>query len=328
MTGAVSTRVRLARNVCELPFPARMTPAQREALISQVSAALLASPQDGFSAVSLTDANRLEAQGLVERHLISPELAAGDKPRAVLLSRDQRLSVMVGEEDHLRIQALLPGLALETALAEAFRADTLLDGALPYAFEEERGYLTACPTNLGTGLRASVMLHLPILTETGALRAIANTAGKMGLAVRGLYGEGSKAHGALYQISNQVTLGLSEEEIVARVGSVVEQILAREAEALAAFREKSPSVFENRVWRALGLLQNARLLSAEEGIALLSDLRLGLGILPGVEEETLSALLTDIQPVQLILRAGEMLTPEARDRLRADVVRARLQNRE
>ncbi len=323
----ISTRVRLARNLRDMVFPLRMSPEQAEEMIDRLSRPLLAHKPDGFTLTRLTGDNRLEAQAMVEQHLISPELAAGHRPRGVVLSEDNRLSVMLGEEDHVRIQALGTGLCLEECLQEALRVDELLDHAVEYAFDESLGYLTSCPTNLGTGLRASVMLHLPVLTGSGGMRDIVTAAGKMGLAVRGLYGEGSEASGALYQVSNQTTLGLTEEEIVSRVNDVALHMIAQERALRLHFRKQQPSVFDDRAWRAWGLLKHARRLSGEEGMRLLSDLRLGVsGGMLTLPMETLDALLQGIQPGVLSLAAEHTLSAEERDTVRADYVRKTLED--
>ncbi|MDR3207271.1 MAG: protein arginine kinase [Oscillospiraceae bacterium] len=322
---ALSARVRLARNLKDLPFPGRMDADQAEQALARLSKPLLDGGEDGFTLLRLDDGNRLEARALVERHLISPELAGGGQPRGVALSRDGGLSVMIGEEDHLRIQAMGPGLCLTECLREAQRADGLIERQETYAFDEALGYLTACPTNLGTGLRASVMLHLPALTGSGGMRDIVAAAGKMGLAVRGLYGEGTEASGALYQVSNQITLGLSEEEIVSRVSDVTLHIIAREEALRAQYKQRRPREYEDRVWRALGALERARRLSGEEAMKLLSDLRWGVSMGDiALPLETLDTLLPGIQPGVLTLSAARPLRPAERDAARADYVRETL----
>ncbi|MDR0381985.1 MAG: protein arginine kinase [Oscillospiraceae bacterium] len=325
---AVSTRIRLARNLADVPFPDRMSDEQAEAILEKVSA-LFRPLTDGarFRTVRLTGENLLEARVLVEKHLISPEFVGSDRPHGVILSEDRGVSVMVGEEDHIRIQTIGPGLCLEERMQEAQRVDDVIDGGLPYAFDGDFGYLTSCPTNLGTALRASVMLHLPALTESnGAIRMIIAAVSKMGLAVRGLYGEGSQAQGALYQVSNQATLGLSESEIVNRVAIVVERVIDQERVLRTRFQTQRLARFQDRVWRAWGLLSHARLLSGEDAMRLLSDLRWGVaeGVLPLVPMTRLNDLLRDIQPGVLAHAAGRTLDASARDAARADTVRAAL----
>jgi protein arginine kinase len=324
---AVSTRIRLARNLADHPFPDRMSDEQAEEILEKVSG--LFQPLDAgarFHTVRLTRENRLKARVLVENHLISPEFAGSDRPHGVILSEARGISVMVGEEDHIRIQTIGPGLCLEERMQEAQRVDEIIDGGLLYAFDGDFGYLTSCPTNLGTALRASVMLHLPALTESGAIREIVTAVGKMGLAVRGLYGEGSQVQGALYQVSNQTTLGLTESEIIDRVTAVVERIVEQERALRTRFKTQRPARFQDRVWRAWGLLSHARLLSGEDAMRLLSDLRWGVaeGELPPMPMTRLNDLLRDIQPGVLANAAGRALDAGARDAARAGAVRAAL----
>ncbi len=318
----ISTRVRLARNLQDTWFPSRFTDEQSAALLDRLSKPLLDLGADHFRLIRLNGDNRMEARALVEQHLISPELASNQHPRGVVLSRDNRVSVMIGEEDHVRIQALGPGLCLDECLTNALRIDDILDQAVEFAFDETLGYLTSCPTNLGTGLRASVMLHLPLLTESGSMRDIVLAAGKMGLAVRGLYGEGTDAFGMLYQVSNQTTLGLTEEEIISRVCDIAQRIISNEYELREQYKSQQPIAFEDRVWRAWGLLNHARRLSSEEGMHLISDLRLGVSMgAYHVPVDRLDEMLTGIQPGVLILAHGQPLRSVERDTARAAYVR-------
>ncbi|MCL2747308.1 MAG: ATP--guanido phosphotransferase [Oscillospiraceae bacterium] len=323
---ALSTRVRLARNVENLFFPNRMSREMAEEAIISLSAPLLRAAGDGFTLMRLDQGNHLEARALVERHLISPELANSQRTRGVVLSVDERLSIMLCEEDHLRIQSFGSGLCLENCLREALRIDDLIGGAVAYAFDEHLGFLTACPTNLGTGLRASVMLHLPALTEAGLMRDIVAAVGKMGLAARGLYGEGSEAYGALYQMSNQITLGQNEEEIIGHVSNVALRVVDRERTLRARIKKSQTYEYEDRVWRAMGILKHARRLPGEEGMRLLSDLRWGVSMgdldLP---LSLLDELLEGIQPGVLTLGAMRPLRAAERDIARANYVRERLQ---
>lgn len=324
---AVSSRARLARNLRDFPFPNRLKGDQAEKVLDLLSSIFLnIHGGRAFRLVRLTGENRLEGRVLVERHLISPELANGGKPRGVILSGDETVSIMLGEEDHARIQVLSPGLRLQECLKEALRVDDLIDEHVSYAFHEDLGYLTACPTNLGTALRASVMLHLSALTESGAIRDVVTAAGKMGLAVRGLYGEGSQIQGSLYQVSNQSTLGLTEAEIVSRVTAVVEHIITQETTLRQVYLTQQPQHFKNRVWRAWGLLTHARLLSSEEAMTLLSDLRWGVaeGELPPVPMMQLNSLIQDIQPGSLMQKAGRPLDAPERNAVRADIMRESL----
>ena len=323
---AVTTRVRLARNIRGVPFPGRTSEKQARRVLEMVSQPILETYPNA-RLFTLEDNNRLEARILVEDHLISPELYAGKGIRAAVLSEDNYLSVMVGEEDHIRIQAMTSGMKLSEALAVAFQMDDLLDGKLPLAFDPKLGYLTACPTNLGTGLRASVMLHLPLLTDNGAIRDIAQTAGKLGLTVRGFYGEGTGASGALYQVSNQLTLGMDEQQIISRVEEFSRRLVKQEKALRRLYQERQAARMHDRVFRSWGILQNARLLSTDEAMNLWSDVRLGVceEILPPVSIELLDQLLREMQPGHLLRRGGNRpLSPQERDEARAALVRETL----
>lgn len=320
---AVSTRVRLARNLRGYPFPARMNAEQARQVLIKVSDALISGASGlNLSLTELTSENRQEAASMVERHLISPEFAQGRNVRGVVLSPDESVSVMINEEDHLRIQVLGPGLCLDDCLKEAERLDTLLDETLPYAFDERLGFLTNCPTNLGTGLRASVMLHLPALSRTGALREIVSAAGKLGFAVRGMYGEGSAARGDLYQLSNQFTLGFTESQIAGRMMDSVHNIISQELAAREELKKRNSTAFEDKVWRAFGILSSARLLSSQEAEALLSELRLGsaCGVIGDITPEQIDRLFFKMQPMTLSLSLGGKMPPAGRDAARAQLI--------
>ena len=324
----LSTRIRLARNLSSLPFQSRMTPEQKKELCQKVRAALqgvnLGENKLSFIEMnSLSDTQRL---ALVETHTISPEFMDSPENKLLVLSKDEDISIMVGEEDHIRIQVMRSGLELNDALKTADLLDNVLDETLDYAFSEQLGFLTACPTNLGTGLRASVMLHLPALEQAGAINQLARTISKLGLTIRGTYGEGSDAKGAQYQISNQITLGISEEMAVQNLQSMVEQVIAQEKNARKAVWPQ-PMRLEDIVWRSLGLLQNARMISGKEAEELLSYLRLGvsMGILPGVTVQTLNGLSTKIGAGALCRDSKKNLSPDERDEKRAAVLRQELQ---
>ncbi len=320
----VSTRVRLARNLKQYPFPARALASQREAVERQVKDALLSGNSilsKEFRFVPLENTTEEEAVSLVERHIVSPEFIADRRGKAVLISADESISIMVNEEDHLRIQVLREGFSLKEAAETADRIDTLLSENLDFAFDPELGYLTQCPTNLGTGLRASVMLHLPGLTESGAMPRIASNLSKLGLTIRGTYGEGSKSIGALYQLSNQITLGLSENEAIENLRSITVQLMEEERKARAQMSEEI--AWQDKIDRAAGVLKSARVLSSSEFMELLSYIRLGLstGVLQGVTTQELNALMVNAQPATLMARAGKQLDETQRDVLRADMAR-------
>ena len=320
----VSTRVRLARNLKQYPFPARASASQREAVERQVKDALLSGNSilsKEFRFVPLENTTQEEAVSLVERHIVSPEFIADRRGKAVLISADESISIMVNEEDHLRIQVLREGFSLKEAAETADRIDTLLSENLDFAFDPELGYLTQCPTNLGTGLRASVMLHLPGLTESGAMPRIASNLSKLGLTIRGTYGEGSKSIGALYQLSNQITLGLSENEAIENLRSITVQLMEEERKARAQMSEEI--AWQDKIDRAAGVLKSARVLSSSEFMELLSYIRLGLstGVLQGVTTQELNALMVNAQPATQMARAGKQLDETQRDVLRADMAR-------
>ncbi len=322
----LSTRVRLARNVNGLPFPSRMQAAQAKALTEQVKTAVersaLSSDFTFHDFLTLSDA---EKGVLVESHAASKELAAGTLPRGLLLSSDEHISIMVGEEDHLRIQVMGAGLCIEDCLKDAQKLDTLLDESLSFAFDEKLGYLTACPSNLGCGLRISIMLHLPALTESGSIRAIVAQAGKLGFAVRGIYGEGTDAQGAIYQLSNALSLGRTESETASRLTDAAKTIIESERKLRRKITEANRMYLEDRVYRALGTLQNARILSTDEAVKLLSDLRMGAGVIEPIPTTVIDRLLSEIRPYHIITSIdGDIKTPATRDVARASLMRHRI----
>lgn len=319
-----STRVRLARNLKQYPFPSRATIKQREAVEQKVKDALLSGNSilsKEFRFLPLESASEEEAVSLVERHIVSPEFISDRRGKAVLISEDESISIMVNEEDHLRIQVLREGLSLKEAAETADRIDTLLSETLDFAYDPEFGYLTQCPTNLGTGMRASVMLHLPALTENGAMPRISSNLSKLGLTIRGTYGEGSKIIGALYQLSNQITLGLSENEAIENLRSITVQLMEEERKARSQMSENI--AWQDKIGRAAGILKTARVLSSSEFMELLSYIRFGLstGVLQGVSTEELNTLMVNAQPATLMAKAGKQLDENQRDVLRANMAR-------
>lgn len=325
---ALSTRVRLARNLAGELFPTLMDEAAAERVLAAVAQALegLAAEAGPVEFHRLRDLPPLERQALVERHLISPELARVADRAAVVLRGDEAVSVMVNEEDHLRIQVLVPGLQLEAAWELANRVDDALEQRLDYAFSQRYGYLTSCPTNTGTGMRASVMMHLPGLVMAGQAGQLFQALSKVGIAVRGLYGEGSEALANIFQVSNQVTLGQSEREILVNLQGVCRQLIDRERTARQRLLQSRRHRLEDRAWRAWGVLSSARVISTREAMALLSDLRLGidLGIIPGVPPRVFNELVVRISPALLQLAEGRGLPPHQRDVRRADIIREHL----
>lgn len=319
----LSTRIRLARNIEDFAFPCRLDTESKNKVNELVKSAVFENEGNGFSYIEMKDLSRIQAVSLAERHLISPEFASKKDGSALLLSEDESVSIMLCEEDHIRLQVMKSGLALEEAFDIADKLDSMLDGRLNYAFDERIGYLTQCPTNLGTAMRASVMLHLPALTRCGQMSRLANTVSKLGLTVRGAYGEGSAARGDIYQISNQVTLGITEETAIANLKSIVLQLVNQER-AAAAEIIKNPAE-EDKIFRALGILKNARLLSTDEFMELISVVRLGAARgLIDTELEKFNELIVDMQPATISAADPSVSGPAARDAARAARVREAL----
>lgn len=323
----MSSRVRLARNLRGHSFPGWAKKAERVRACELMRGAVEALPgmENAFSE-SMEALTPLDKQILVERHLISREHAAKGAGSAMVLSKDESLCVMINEEDHLRMQSLRPGFQLREAYLGIDQADTGLEKRLDFAFSQELGYLTACPTNLGTGIRVSAMLHLPALVLAEQINQIIQAVNKLGLAVRGLYGEGTEALGNVFQVSNQMTLGESEQEIVERLNKVVAQVIEHEDNARASLLEKKPKMVFNHIGRAYGNLANAHIISSKETMNLLSLFRLGLelGMFPGADHALAEELFILTQPAHLQLQFSEKLSAEERDILRADMVRERL----
>ncbi len=315
-----SSRIRFARNLEGYPFGRRLTKEAAGEIIDRVGAAL----GDSYRKTDISTLPATEAASLVERHLISRDLAEGSGPRALFSDENKSLSVMVCEEDHIRLQCILPGLALQDAYRFACECDDRLDDALPISFDDRLGYLTHCPTNLGTGLRASVMLFLPALTERGTIPSLAHQLSKIGLTMRGLYGEGSDSRGFLYQISNQVTLGPSEEEILRKLEEAVQSIITQERSLRASLTGERAERRADRIHRAEGIARHATLISSEEFFRIFSDLKLGvaLGEIDSISHESLHTLLVHTQPATLSIEAAD--PPKnglERDRLRAAFIK-------
>src|SRR5580765_4909472 len=323
----MSSRVRLARNLKGAAFPGWAKKAERIKTLEAIRPAIEALPQmqDCFSE-SMDNLTLLDKNILVERHLISREHAAKNAGSGLVLNREETLCVMINEEDHLRMQALRPGLQLKQAWQTIDAVDTKLERKLDYAFNPELGYLTACPTNLGTGIRVSAMLHLPGLVLIEQINQIIQAVNKLGLAVRGLYGEGTEALGNVFQVSNQMTLGEAEADIVERLNKVLAQIIEHEENARSTLLEKKPKSVYNHIGRAYGVLANAHSISSKETMNLLSQMRLGvdLGLFPDLERCLVDELFILTQLVFMEPRSTEKLGAEERDVLRADMLRDRL----
>ena len=319
----ISTRIRLARNLRHFPFPSSMSDTQKQQANELIRAAVedMSGQIGGLSYTDMTTVSQREALSMMERHLISPEFASGAVGRGLLMTADESISIMLQEEDHLRMQVLCPGLQLDAAYQMADRIDTALDERLHFAFDERLGYLTQCPTNLGTGMRASIMLHLPALQSRGAVEQLSRTVSKLGLTIRGMYGEGSQSQGAIYQLSNQITLGISETAAVENLRSIAVQIIREERAAREEFR--SDPQFEDQLYRSIGLLSNVRILSGKEFMKLISVVRMGVAMkmIDSVGLDTINALICRVQPATLMVSADKELDPAERDSLRATMVR-------
>src|SRR5512142_480692 len=323
----MSSRVRLARNLKEFAFPGWAKKPERIRVLELIRPAIQSLPEMKESFSDTMDAlSSLDKQILVERHLISREHAAKTAGSGLVLNRDETLCFMINEEDHLRMQALRPGLQLRQAWSAIDQADSALEKKLDYAFSSEMGYLTACPTNLGTGIRVSAMLHLPGLVLGEQINPIIQSVNKLGLAVRGLYGEGTEALGNVFQVSNQMTLGESEIAIVERLEKVLAQIIEHEENARASLLEKKPKMVYNHIGRAYGILANAHSISRKDTMNLLPLMRLGVdvGVFPGVDRSLVDELFILTQPAHLQKQHSEKLSAEERDLIRADMVRERL----
>ena len=325
----ISSRVRLARNLNHQPFPLLATTAQSNEVLEQLLAVSDSGTLDAhghFNTILLKDLSELDKRVLVEKHLISPNLANDSRAGAVILSDNEAVSIMINEEDHLRIQCLYPGFQIMESWKLASAIDDSYEDAIEFAFDENKGYLTTCPTNVGTGLRASVMMHLPALVLTSQINRILSAVTQVGLAVRGLYGEGSEALGNLFQISNQITLGQSEQEIIDNLYSVAKQIIEHEKAARRKLMNESFRRVEDRVKRSYGILAHAAIMDSKEAAQRLSDVRLGadLGILSNVPPNVLNELLIMTQPGFLQHRYNEKLSVDDRDYKRAELIREQL----
>ncbi len=326
----ISTRVRMARNLGGFSFPARASRVQQREVLELCRATLQVTgpgPGPGTHWIQLNGCPMIDRQLLAERHLISRQHCSAVIPRAVAISPTEELSIMVNEEDHLRIQVLLPGSRLEEAFAQADRVDDLLESQLDYAFSPRYGYLTACPTNLGTGIRVSAMLHLPALKLTGEIEKVRRAAKDMHLAMRGCHGEGSDALGDLFQISNQTTLGRTEHEILDDFqNTILPRVIEYELQARQAIAGLKRLFLEDRIQRAIGILGRARVVGSEEAMSLLSDLRMGvcLGMVAGMDLKSVNELLLLVQPAHIQKQAGRAMESPARREFRAGLLRQRL----
>lgn len=323
----ISTRVRLARNLKDYPFPCRLSTRDKEKIIEKVKSAIENSNSPiskDFSFIRMSELTPQQGVSLVERRLVSPEFISESQGRALLLSKDESISIMINEEDHIRLQVINNGLSLEDTYDIADKLDTLLDENLDFAFDDKLGYLTQCPTNLGTGMRASVMLHLPALEKSRAIGRIAGNLSKLGLTIRGAHGEGTEPNGALYQLSNQVTLGISEKAAIENLKNITMQLISQENQART--RLCSSIDIQDAISRSLGILKSALVISHDEALKLLSNVRLGIvsGQIKNVSTETVDKLMLSVEPATLSVNLNKNLSPHERDIERAKLIQSAL----
>lgn len=324
----LSSRIRLARNLSKMPFPHNLTSDRRKELIKLVENAFYTSShtEEEFKTIYLWEKDSILNEMFLEKHLISKNLLDNANAAAFILDKNETVSIMINEEDHIRIQCITSGFNLDETYDLSNKIDNLLEEKLDYAFDENIGYLTACPTNIGTGLRASVMIHLPALGLSNKMNGVLSAVTQVGMTVRGLFGEGSKAVGNIYQISNQITLGLNEEEILSNLKAVVSQIIHEEKLSRENLIKKYRYEIQDRIYRALGILKSAILLSLDECLKLLSDVRLGveMGIIKDVDKRILNDLLVETQNAAIQQSGGKKLSHKETEFNRAKLVRERL----
>ncbi len=324
---AVSTRVRLARNLKHYPFPNKLTLQAKNEIAQKIKTAIENSNSTivkGSKFIDMKSLDQTKAVSLVERHLISPEFATNTEGRYLFLSQDEDISIMINEEDHIRIQVISNGYDIEKTYKIAEKIDTLLNNEMPFAFDSTLGYLTQCPSNLGTALRASVMLHLPCLQSNKTINRISGSLSKLGLTLRGTYGEGTQAKAALYQLSNQVTLGLSEKTALDNLISIANQIISQEEIERKAITQNIETL--DIISRSEGVLLYAKVLGHGECLNALSNVRLGVvsGVIKDIKLDTIDKLMVEIQPATLMANSGKNMTPDQRDILRALTVQEKI----
>lgn len=325
----LTSRIRLARNLANMPYPHMLNSEQAGEVIDKVASSITGSNSaisGDFQVIRLKDMDELSRVSLFEKHIVSADLVNNYSRAGLVISRKQDVSVMINEEDHIRLQVIYPGFKIKEAYEYANRLDDLMEENLTFAYDDKLGYLTSCPTNVGTGIRASVMLHLPALAITKNMNNIIDTVTQVGMTIRGIYGEGSNVMGNMYQVSNQVTLGLSEEEIINNLTAVTKKITIQEERARNLLFEKQKDELEDDIYRALGILKYARTISTSEGLNLLSKVRMGIemGIIRDIEINSINELLVNIQPATLQLNTGFSGESRKRDKTRARILREAL----
>lgn len=328
---AISTRIRVARNMREYVFPLYMGLEESDKLTNAILNTVMEAFKDtNYRFYRVNDLSQRERLMYIEQHLISPGLIQKNDKSSFLLRDDESATIMINEEDHLRIQTLLPGLNLEEAWLLCSDIDDKLESKLNFAYHEDLGYLTSCPTNVGTGLRASVMVHLPCLTMTGNINSLFEALRKIGLTVRGIYGEGSEAIGNLYQISNQTTLGETEEEIINKLNKIITQVVTKERNTRTFLQDKKGIELEDKVFRSYGILCNSRLISSKEAMKHLSNVKLAydMKLINNHKLGSVMELMIDIMPANLQQKINKDLEKGERDEFRAKLIREYLSNME
>ena len=325
----ISSRIRLARNLRDSKFAAKITQEEAYKIIEEVKKVVEKNNDTSkldFELHYLKDIPDIEQNILVEQHIISPQLSKNKNKSAFMISKDKNITIMINEEDHLRIQVLNSGLNLEECLKTANMIDDILEENLDYAFDKDLGYITSCPTNLGTGLRASTMLHLPALSLTNQLEKILLAISQIGVAVRGVYGEGTKSMGNLYQISNQGTLGAQEETLAERIKQITMQLVEKESSTRQHLLNNNRIYIENEVYRAYGILKNARIIDTHEAMKLLSIIKMGIemGIFEGMDNQNIDKLMIKVQANNIQMMLDEGFTKKERNFKRAEILRNEL----
>ena len=325
----VSTRIRVARNIEKYKFPNIISMEESDALTKEVLDAVKES-EDIYKFYKIIDLSEIEKYVFVEEHLISPGLLNIKEKSSFLLREDEKVTIMINEEDHIRIQVLLSGSNMEEGWRICSEIDDLIESKINYAFHEKMGYLTSCPTNVGTGLRASIMVHLPCITMAGQLNGIMEELRKIGLTIRGLYGEGTKSLGHLYQISNQTTLGEKEEHIIRKLNRVIYEVVNRERSTRNYLMETNSLVLEDKIYRSLGILKYNRMISSKGAMFHLSNVKLGcdMGIIDGMDSKSIIKLMIEIQPAKVQKSLNKTMIKEERDMNRSIIIRNRLKGLE
>lgn len=322
----ISSRIRLARNLKDVKFPGLMKSDEANRVIESVSAAVSASNEPALRALSYTDLSEksdLEKMVLVEQHMISAEFAASSVPRGVFTDPEKMISIMVNEEDHLRMQSIVSGYDLQKAYDIINIVDNEIEKTVDYAFSEKYGYLTKCPTNAGTGMRASVMLQLPGLSISNNINNMLAAVNKLGVTVRGMYGEGSKAKAYIYQVSNQFTLGVGEEETIQKLKNVVDMLIEKERQICRTLYENNENAYKDKVSRSYGILRSAYVMTSDEFMELLPYVRMGvnMNIIDGVSIEDINRMLVEMQPAHIARTITEKTNAKERDEKRAEILR-------